>query len=152
MLRFPLKVSWRVRRDGQSCMDEETIASASYVTGPRSQGWNQCQSPDGHTLKPGLFPDTWTPPRKMYQRWLRLDILKKCVLLYKFCACVCVCARAHVYESVPLSVTCSLLYFLTSLALHWCCASVSASWYPFQTLGSVWFCALGQVVWSCSAP
>lgn len=60
----------------------------------------------------GLFHDTWTPSRKMYQSRLRLGVLKKCVSLCVTVWNVCVC----VWGCSPFCPR-LLLYFLTSLSV-----------------------------------
>lgn len=90
----------------------------------------------------GLFHDTWTLSRKIYQSRLRLGVLKKRVSLYVtvWNGCVCVC------EAVPLPVLVySFISWPLSLELHQSCLSLCLR------LASVRVGVL-QVVWSCSVP
>lgn len=91
-----------------------------------------CYSPDGYMLKPGLSHDIWTP-RNMYQRWLRLGILKRYILLH-ILLCETIVGGGE-RKSVSFSATCPLLYFLISLfraALVLClCFCFSAFFFIF---------------------
>lgn len=92
-------------------------------------------------LKPGLSHDIWTP-RNMYQRWLRLGILKRYILLHiLLCETIVGRGKESLFPSLPLVH--SFIFWYLSSELHWYCASVSASQHSFLfSLPSCWVCVV----------
>ena len=78
----------------------------------------------------GLFHDTWTPSRKMYQSRLRLGVLKKYVSLCVTVWNVCVCVRLF-----PVLSSSTPLFSDISLCSYISCASVFA--FALHLWGSV---------------